>query len=154
MTFDIKFDGNRAEHLRDISVVSFIPGYKYGMQVGSKVAWNWQIKYLPVLGLLSTEPLNGQSIPYTSIDAIPDVSKWNSSNSAELPDGEWATVDIVCDIDAKVSYIFVNGQPIGTRPTFDYSDSGYSNAFSFRFHDFSRSGIKLDNFKIQAMRAD
>ena len=154
MTFDIKFDGNRAEHARDISVVSFIPGYKYGMQVGSNVEFNWQIKYLPLLGLLSTEPLNGQSIPYTSIDAIPDVSKWNSSNSVELPDGEWATVNIVCDVDAKTSYIFVNGALIGTRPTFDYTNPNYANAFSFRFLDFTRRGIKLDNFKIQAMRAD
>jgi hypothetical protein len=151
ITVDMKVTGNSGNFMRDNSVISFVPGNNNGAKVGSKNSWHWQIKYLPLLGKLSTVALNGTDVPYKTVDAIPDITKWNDTNSADLPLNKWVTVDVVCDVEAKKSYIFVDGKSIGTVGTFDYGDAGYGDAFTFRFCDVTNFGTKFDNFKIQAM---
>ena len=151
ITVDMKVTGNSGNFMRDNSVISFVPGNNNGAKVGSKNSWLWQVKYLPLLGKLSTVALNGTDVPYKTVDAIPDITKWNDTNSADLPLNTWVTVDVVCDVEAKKSYIFVDGKPIGNVGTFDYGDAGYGDAFTFRFCDVTNFGTKFDNFKIQAM---
>ena len=75
-------------------------------------------------------------------------------DSVDIPDGKWVTLDVVCDVEAKLSYIFVDGKPIGSVGTLDYGDAGYGDAFTFRFGDVVDFGTKFDNFKVRAMTAD
>lgn len=154
ITVDVKVTGNPKSYMRDNSVISFVPGNNNGSKVGTKVGWIWQVKYIPLLGKLATKALNGTDVPYKTVEDIPDVTQWNAANSADLPDGKWVTLDVVCDVEAKLSYIFVDGTPIGSVATFDYDDAGYGDAFTFRFCDVVDFGTKFDNFKIQAMTAD
>ena len=152
ITFDLMFDGDPSSNLRDISVISFVPGYKNGAQVGSSVGWNWQIKYIPLLGKLATVSVNGQSIPYSTPEDVPEDKMPTDSNSVDFPTNTWVTVDIVYDVDAKTTHIFVGDKSIGTIYTsVDYGDPDFGDAFSLRFIDFGRTGLKFDNLMIQSM---
>ena len=154
ITIDMKVTGNPTQWWRDNSVISFVPGYNDGKKVGTKVGWIWQVKYVPVLKSLATKALNGTDKNTWKTEATDDLLQQFKGVSADLPDGKWVTVDVVCDIEAKLSYIFVDGQRIGSVATFDYDDAGYGDAFTFRFCDVVDFGTKFDNFKIQAMTAD
>ena len=154
ITFDMKVSGNPKGNMRDNSVISFVPGTNNGVKVGSSQAWIWQIKYLPLLGKLTTKQLNGVDVAYKTVESGPDSAAWNSTNSIDFAENTWVTVDVVCDVAQKLSYIFVDGTPIGSVATFDYSAAKYGDAFSFRFCDVPDFGTKFDNFKIQAMTAD
>ena len=150
----MKVSGRSTDTWRDNSVISFVPGYNNGAKVGTKVGWIWQVKYVPVLGKLATKALNGTDKSTWKTEVTDDLLLQFAGKSADLPDGKWVTVDVVCDIEAKQSHIFVDGQPIGSVATFDYDDAGYGDAFTFRFCDVTDFGTKFDNFKIQAMTAD
>ena len=154
ITVDVKVSGRSTDTWRDNSVISFVPGYNNGAKVGTKVGWIWQVKYVPVLGKLATKALNGTDKSTWKTEVTDDLLLQFAGKSADLPDGKWVTVDVVCDIEAKQSHIFVDGQPIGSVATFDYDDAGYGDAFTFRFCDVTDFGTKFDNFKIQAMTAD
>ncbi len=153
ITFDMKVTANPDGQLRDNSVVSFVPGFNNGKQVGTKVGWVWQVKYVPVLGKLATKALNGTNKSTWQTEATDALIQQFEGKSADLPLNKWVTVDVVCDIEAKKSYIFVDSKPIGEVATFDYDDAGYGDAFTFRFCDVTDFGTKFDNFKIQAMTA-
>ena len=154
ITVDMKVTANPEGQLRDNSVISFVPGYNNGAKVGSKVGWIWQVKYVPVLGKLATKALNGTDKATWKTESTEELLQQFAGKSADLPLNEWVTVDVVCDVAAKLSYIFVDGTPIGSVATFDYGDTGYGDAFTFRFCDVVDFGTKFDNFKIQAMTAD
>lgn len=156
ITFDMMV-ADKGDYARDNSVVSFVPGTKGGKKAdGASQGWNWQVKYVPVLDKVATVALNGTDIPYKTLDAVPadKLDKFTSASSADLKEGQWITIDIVCDIEAKKSYVFADGKPIGSVSTFDYQDPKYKDAFSLRFCDVSSFGTRLDNFCIQAMTAD
>lgn len=154
ITVDMKVTGNPDSMWRDNSVISFVPGNNNGAKVGTKNGWIWQVKYVPVLKSLATKALNGTDKNTWKTEATPDLVQQFAGKSAAIEDGKWVTLDVVCDIEAKLSYIFVDGQPIGSVATFDYDDTGYGDAFTFRFCDVVDFGTKFDNFKIQAMTAD
>ena len=154
ITVDMKVTGNPNSMWRDNSVISFVPGNNNGAKVGTKNSWIWQVKYVPVLKSLATKALNGTDKNTWKTEATSDLVQQFAGKSATLEDGKWVTLDVVCDIEAKLSYIFVDGQPIGSVATFDYDDAGYGDAFTFRFCDVVDFGTKFDNFKIQAMTAD
>lgn len=152
--YSISFDvmiADKGTSLRDSSIFSFVPGYNNGNKVGSSVSWIWQVKYLPLLDRLSTKALNGTDVPYQSKEDIPDITAYNDSNGKAFSEDTWATVDVVCDVNASRSYIFVDGTPIGSVSTFDYNNPDYANAFSLRFCDNTEFDTKIDNFKIVAM---
>ncbi len=153
ITVDMKVTQPAGDFVRDNSVISFVPGNNNGAKVGTKNAWIWQVKYVPVLGKLATKALNGTDKATWKTEATEDLLLQFAGKSADLPLNKWVTVDVVCDIEAKLSYIFVDGQPIGSVATFDYDDTGYGDAFTFRFCDVTNFGTKFDNFKIQAMTA-
>ena len=153
ITFDMMV-ANKGTYARDNSVVSFVPGTKNGSKAeGASQGWIWQVKYVPVLDKVATLALNGTDIPYKTLDAVPaeKLANFTDANSAELKEGQWITIDVVCDIEAKKSYVFADGKPIGSVNTFDYNDSKYKDAFSLRFCDVTSFGTRLDNFCIQAM---
>jgi hypothetical protein len=156
ITVDMKVTGNPNSMWRDNSVISFVPGNNNGTKVGTKNQFVWQVKYVPVLDKIATEPLNGTDIPYKTLDAVPadKLAKFTDASSADLKEGQWITIDVVCDIEAKKSYVFADGKPIGSVSTFDYQDPKYKDAFSLRFCDVPSFGTRLDNFCIQAMTAD
>jgi len=154
ITVDMKVTGNPNSFWRDNSVISFVPGNNNGTKVGTKNQFVWQVKYVPVLKSLATKALNGTNKDTWTTEVTDDLINQFAGKSAVIEDGKWVTVDVVCDIEAKQSYIFVDGQPIGSVATFDYDDAGYGDAFTFRFCDVVDFGTKFDNFKIQAMTAD
>ena len=155
ITVDMKVTKDAGSMVRDNSVISFVPGNNNGAKVGTKNGWIWQVKYVPLLGKLATKALNGTDQKTWKTEVTDDLLlQFNDSNSADIPLNKWVTVDVVCDIEAKQSHIFVDGKPIGSVATFDYDDVGYGDAFTFRFCDVTDFGTKFDNFKIQAMTAD
>lgn len=155
ITVDMKVTKDAGDFLRDNSVISFVPGNNNGAKVGTKNLFRWQVKYVPLLGKLATQALNGTDKNSWQTEVTDELlQKFNDSISADISLNEWVTLDVVCDVEAKKSHIFVNSKPIGSVDTFDYNDTGYGNAFTFRFCDVTDFGTKFDNFKIQAMTAD
>lgn len=155
ITLDMKVTKEAGDFLRDNSVISFVPGNNNGAKVGAKNLFRWQVKYVPLLGKLATKALNGTDKNTWTTEVTDELlQQFTAANSADIPLNKWVTLDVVCDIEAKKSYIFVDGQPIGSVDTFDYNDTGYGDAFTFRFCDVANFGTKFDNFKIQAMTAD
>lgn len=152
ITFDMMVSDADA-HARDNSVVSFVPGYNNGTKVGTSVGWNWQIKYVPVLGKIATKALNGTDIPYKTYADVPQnvLDGFTDANSFDLKEGQWVTIDVVCDVAAKKSYVFADGKAIGTVNNVDYTNANFGDAFSLRFCDVPDFRTMLDNFKIQAM---
>ena len=153
VSFDMKVT-KKGSTMRDTSVFSFVPGMNGGTKVGSTVTHAWQIKYLPLLDKLSTKALNGTDVPYKTIEDIPNIDAYNSSNTVNYPLNKWATVVSIFDLESQISYVFVDGTPIGTVSGFAHTNKSFADAFTLRFCDNANHTTLFDNFRIDSYTAN